>query len=158
MPKIFQYQCQLTFFEVVVHQFFVSRNLLRRPQISGEENLGFLPDLDVVPAADPGVEFAVIELTSIRSTSVARFIKCHEGRHLTPSGCIDESSGLGLDTADGADSPVFIDNGGSVEGVPAYGELSLLFLVGIANFRILLQGALPKDRGSFAGVPHELRK
>ena len=158
MPKIFQYQCQLTFFEVVVHQFFVSSNILRRPQISGEENLGFLLDLNVVSAADPGVEYAVIELTSIRGTSVARFIKCHKGRHLTPSSCTDESSGLGPDTDDGANGPVVIDNGGSVEGVSAYGELSLLFLVGIANFRILLRGALPNDRGSFAGVPHELRK
>jgi hypothetical protein len=142
--------------------------------VGGREDARVGVDLDLLAAADPGLERAVGELAPIRGAPVGELVHAvvqtdeHGGPgavqrdecgDLVAAGGADEAirAGAGLlgpDADHGADGPVVVHDGRAVQGVPAHGEPP----VGVAGLHLgLLLGRAPRDhRGGLHGVPHDL--
>jgi hypothetical protein len=155
----------------MVHESLVSRNILCSTEIGGRKDLAIGLNLDLVTRTDPRFPGSIGKLTSLRGTSIRELVGSiiegnkdsgtgsvdgNKGSNLITSGSSDESSGLGPDSNHGSDGPVVIDDGGSIEGVPAYGELSFSLFIGVAYLGVFLGGSLADERGVLAWVPHEV--
>mmetsp|Transcript_18777 Transcript_18777/g.24382 ORF Transcript_18777/g.24382 Transcript_18777/m.24382 type:complete len:390 (-) Transcript_18777:51-1220(-) len=156
---------------VVVNQLLVSRNVLGSTQVRRSEDLAVLGNLDTSTGANPRFPGSIGELTSLRGTSVSelissiikcnknggtRSVKCNKRGLLVASSGTNESSFLTPDSNHGSNSPVVINNGGSIKGIPAYSVFSFSTFVSVTDLWVLFTGTLTDYRGVLACLPHEV--
>jgi hypothetical protein len=155
----------------VINKLLVSRYILSGTKIGRGEDLAVRLDLDVVTRADPRFPGSIRKLTSFRSTSVRELVgsivECHKNSgtgpidgnkrsYLVTSGSSNQSSLLGPNSNHGSYSPVVVNNGRSIKGIPTNSKLSTSLLVSVTNLRIFLRSSLANHGRVLASLPHEI--
>ena len=155
----------------MVDELLVSRKVLGGTEVGGGKDLAVGADLDVLARADPRLPGSVGKLASLGGAAVSELVgsvvkgdkdgrpgsvEGNKGGDLVAAGGSNETSLLGPDSHHGSDGPVVVNDGGSIQGVPAHGELSVAALVNIADDGVLLGGTLTDDGGLLDGLPDEV--
>jgi len=155
---------------VVVNKLLVSGDILGGTQVGRGEDLAVFGDYDLALGADPWFPGSVRKLASFRGTSVGEFVgtiikgnqdsgtrsvKSNKGGDLVTSLSSQKTSALRPDSHHGTDGPVVVNNGGSIQRIPADGEFTFATLIDVTDNRVFLGGTLSDDTRLLDGFPDE---